>query len=430
MKTKVGRFARSVSIIGVGSTPFGNVLEDPEIKNLTERELFAWAAIDAMKDAGIEAKDIDSFYVGSVFSESHASQISTSGMLGRWAGLLEKPGFKHETACTTAISGLRHAACAVASGMQDIVLTCNVDINQSVVKRGYPPHLRELYGFDDLIFDCNALGCDNAYWYPGGEIIMFLEGAYIAYGKKYGYSLKQLKEAMHKIAIMSRRNAVSNPLALASKETYEEEAKKLGFDDVMEYLDSKYNPLVGVVQTLKHTCLINDGASAVIVCPTELAKKLSPHPVEIIGFGMSTSPGYLQAGSPMSFEKEAFGQAFEMAGIKDPYKEIDCISIHDCCAQHYITTTETAGYFKPGEGLSAAFEGRMAPNGDKPVNTSGGRLNMGHPISGAQGEEILEAVYQMRGICGERQMKKRPETAVIHGYGAGFHSAVLVLRAL
>lgn len=432
MKTRIGQFARSVSIIGIGVTPLGNVQASPELKDMTERELFAWACMEAMEDAGLEAKEIDCLYVGHVFSESHSGQISTSGMFSRWIGMNEKPGFRHETACCTAVSGLRHAVLAVASGMHDIVISGCVDINLSNAMVGLPPFHRTPAIFEDVLYDSNALGCDQAYWYPGGEIMAFLEGAYIAYGKKYGYSLDQLIDAISKCAINSRHNAMNNPLALLVNETMEDEAKKFGFDDPMKYLKSKYNPLIGAIQGFKHTTGVADGASALIVCPTELAKKLvKDRPVaEVLGLGMTTSSGYQQAGSPMSFDLESFSQSLTQAGIKDPYKEIDYMGIHDCCAQHYMTVTEAAGYFKPGEGLHAVMEGRIAPDGDKPVNTSGGRLNLGHPIAGAAGYEIAEAVWQMQGKCGLRQMKKPPETVLIHGLGAGFHVASAVLRAI
>ncbi len=431
MKTRIGQFARSVSIVGVGVTPMGNVMKTPEVKDLTERELFAWATLEALEDAGLEAKDIDCMFLGQVFDESHSAQISQSGSMGRWAGLSEIPAFKHETACCTALSGLHHAAVTVASGKHEFVLSANVDINRSNVIRGNPPFMRKKSEFEDVLFDSNALGCDNAYWYPGGEIVAFLEGALISYGKKYGYSLKELNDAMNKISLISRHNAVNNPLALMSSTSFEEDAENAGLSDVYDFLNNaEYNPLIGAVMRASHLTSVIDGAAALIVCPTETAKKLVENPVELIGHGMSTSAGYYQTGSPMSFEIEAFNQAYAMAGITDPYNEIDYMGIHDCCAQHYMTVTETAGYFKPGEGLAAVKEGRIAHDGDKPVNTTGGRLNMGHPIAGAAGIEIAEAINQMRGNCGKRQMKKKPETAVIHGYGAGFHSTAAVLRAV
>ncbi|MDY6852924.1 MAG: thiolase family protein, partial [Thermodesulfobacteriota bacterium] len=70
MITNIGDLKRDVSIIGVGCTPFGNVLETPEIKDLTERELFAWAALEAMEDAGLEAREVVAFYIAHCMPET------------------------------------------------------------------------------------------------------------------------------------------------------------------------------------------------------------------------------------------------------------------------------------------------------------------------------------------------------------------------
>lgn len=62
---KLGKNLRGVSIVGVGSTPFMNTVEDPERKGLTNGELFGYAALDAMKDAGVEPRDVQYFFHGS-----------------------------------------------------------------------------------------------------------------------------------------------------------------------------------------------------------------------------------------------------------------------------------------------------------------------------------------------------------------------------
>lgn len=433
MGSQHGKLARSVSIVGVGLTPVGDVQVNEEIKDFTERELFSWACQEALEDAGLEAKDVDCLYVGETYTETNASQTSVSGMMACWAGMSEKPAFRHETACCTALSGLHHAVNCVASGMYDVVMSGGVEIMQTNVVRGKPPFIRAPGTLEDMLFEANAFGCDQAYWYPGGgELMAFLEGKYLEYGRKYGYSIEQLREAMNMAAIISRENAVNNPLALNAVETYAQEAANFDFDNPSDYLRSDFNPLVGLIQGLRHTASVCDGASALIVCPTEMAKKLKNGvPVaEVTGLGMAATMGYRKCGIPISINTESFKQSLGMAGIKDPYNEIDYMGIHDCSAQNYVMVCEDAGYFKPGEGLSAVTEGRIAHDGDKPVNTGGGRLNLGHPLSGAAGYEIAEALWQMQGKCGKRQMKKPPETVLIHGYGAGMHTASTVLRAV
>ena len=428
MDTYKGHLGRSVSIIGVGYSPLGNVLKSPEVKDMTERELFAWAAIEAMEDAGIEAKDIDAFYVGQTGPAKFANQLAASTGMADWIGMRNKPSISHDEACSTANVGLHLAVMAVASGVYDVVLSGGTAVNQGKFEMGGLPYRRE--EFTDLWFTMNALANDPAYLYPGSGMLTPLDAAGVSYAKKYGVSLEQLTAAMNNAAIIARWNAVHNPKAVLAKETYEEEAKRMGFDNVDAYFNSPYNPLLGALQRLKHTSPVADGASALIVCSTETAKKITKHPIEVIGIGAATAIGHQLVGTPFECEKIAFAKAYEMANIKDPYREVDYMAIHDCSAQHYFTVTEAGGYFKPGEGWKAVLEGRIAHDGDKPVNTTGGRLSCGHPLAGAAGVEIAEAVGQMRGINGPRQMPKIPEVCVIQGYGGGYHVNVSVLRKI
>ena len=63
-RTDPKKFGRSVSIIGVGCTPFMETLNDPDTEGLTEGELFGHAAIMAMKDAGVTPKDVEFYFHG------------------------------------------------------------------------------------------------------------------------------------------------------------------------------------------------------------------------------------------------------------------------------------------------------------------------------------------------------------------------------
>ena len=428
MSKKSGYLGRSVSIIGVGYTPMGNTLKSPEIKDFTERELFSMAAFEAMEDAGIESKDIDAFYVGQVAPGRFANLLAGATAMADWVGMRNKPGISHDEACSTANVGLHLAVMAVASGAYDVVLSGGTNINRSKVELGMPPHMRE--DFTDMWFQMNALCNDSAYLYQGNGVLQPFDAAAVSYAKKYGLSMDKITEVMNRVAVISRRNAVNNPKGLFANETLEDEAARMGFSDVNAYLNSEHNPFFGTLQRLKHTSPASDGASALIVCPTEMAKQFRKRPIEVIGFAQTTALGNHLVGTPYACETDVFNRAYAMSGIKDPYNEVNYMAVHDCSAQHYFTVTEAGGYFHPGEGWQAILDNRIAHDGDKPVNTSGGRLNLGHPLSGAIGIEIAEAVAQMRGEAGPRQMRKQPEVSVVHGYGGGYHINVSVLRAL
>jgi acetyl-CoA C-acetyltransferase len=92
-----------------------------------------------------------------------------------------------------------------------------------------------------------------------------------------------------------------------------------------------------------------------------------------------------------------------------------------------ICMAETIGYLEPGTGLKAAEEGRLRFDGDRPMSTHGGRHAFGHAWAASAGADTYEAVKQLRGQAGERQIPNRPEIAVVatHGYAMISHTVVL-----
>lgn len=424
MIARLGELKRSVSIIGVGCTPFGYVMETPEIKDLTERELFAWASLEAMEAAGIESKQIDAFFIAHCMPETLSHQIGVYGMVADWIGMRNKPGFHHEAACASTNVGLRHAVTMVASGVHDVVLSGGVEISSSRPMEGKPAHMREPMDQGELWYRIDY-GADQAYWYPTGKSGGVDEFC-VAYAKKHGLTLQQMHDTMAHSAINNRYNGIRNPLATFAKKDFTEEAKGRGFDDPMDYMQSKFNAKIGLLYRPFFGAITADGASALIVCPTEMAKKLTDDYVEVIGFGSAAACGYH---SMDAVTEEAFAQAYAMAGIKDPYTEVDYMHVHDCniCAQ--FVDSEIGGYFHQGEAWRAIQEGRTRFDGDKPLSTSGGRNSMGHAFAASGGAEIAEAVWQMLGKAGSRQVNPAPEISVVHNFGHGINANVTVLRA-
>ena len=189
MSINNGHFSRSVSIIGCGYTPLGDVLKTPEMLGMTERELFTWAAIEAMEDANIEAKDIDAFYFGQVGPSLFANQCASSGGIGEWIGMRGKPSISHDEACSTFNMGLQLAVQAVASGVYDVVLAGTSNAAQSHFPLGYPPHLREKN--PDFMFELESLVDDAAYCLPGNNMFSILDGGAVSYAQKYNVSFEE-----------------------------------------------------------------------------------------------------------------------------------------------------------------------------------------------------------------------------------------------
>ena len=148
-----GKGLRGVSIIGVGATPIGDIRQTPEIKDFTERELFAMASMNAMEDAGVTAKDLDAFFLGISGANYDAKIKSAAPQFGGWIGMRGKPSVFHDEGCASACFGLEMAVNAVASGRYDCVLSAAVNINTCVPKGNHLPFLRGEMSNDDL---CNT----------------------------------------------------------------------------------------------------------------------------------------------------------------------------------------------------------------------------------------------------------------------------------
>lgn len=125
---KLGPYSRSVSIVGVGATPFMNTNEDPELLGLTEGDCFGYAALAAMEDAGVEPRDVQYFYHGSANPKFFNDAVTPNMQVAEWFGMRGRGSTHHSEACCTGYVALEQAVMAVASGAYDVVLTGGVDM--------------------------------------------------------------------------------------------------------------------------------------------------------------------------------------------------------------------------------------------------------------------------------------------------------------
>jgi acetyl-CoA C-acetyltransferase len=426
----MGKWTRGVSIIGAAYTPFGNVLETPEIKGMTYRELLSWAALDAMESAGITPKDVDSLLVGHYQTETVKTE-SIHAVASEWLGLKKKPAVHYETACASGASGVRLAGSLIASGIDDIVVIVAAEILNSVIDEELleyrkQPAARLPIDLNDQ-FDFVSNGFDQAYFQPFAFDLLGGLSAFpiLAYSQKYDLTVDQVDEAQSAAAISLRRNAARNPKAW-HREEFADIAKKEGFSNVMDYMKSSNNPFVSWPVRALHLYSVADGAAALVLCPAEDAKKYTKTPVDVIGVGHAAGLTYYADPLNLPTEMSAFEQAYKMADLNP--KDIEYLGLHDCMIHQHITESEMAGYFGPGEAWRAILEGQTAFDGDKPINTHGGCPSMGNSYDGSGIAEIGEAVLQMRGECGERQMARPPKVAVCEALGSGPTFGVTVLR--
>lgn len=222
------------------------------------------------------------------------------------------------------------------------------------------------------------------------------------------------REQLGEVALAARQWAQLNP-----------EAFKRDPLTMADYLGSR---LVSDPLSVLDCCLVTDGAAAVVMTRSDRARDLAGRPVYVLGAASETShreiawmPVLTTTGAARSGAR-----AFAQAGITAA--DVSVAQLYDAFTINTILFLEDLGFCPKGEGGRFVEGGRIAPGGALPVNTNGGGLSCVHPgMNGLFG--IVEAVRQLRGDCGARQVKGA-EIAVAHGNGGVLSSqATVVLGA-
>jgi acetyl-CoA acetyltransferase len=164
----------------------------------------------------------------------------------------------------------------------------------------------------------------------------------------------------------------------------------------------------------------------VVLTRAERARDLPKPPVWVLGTGECSSHVYVSQMPDYArwdAARVAAGLAFEMAGVT--HADIDVAEFYDAFTIVPVMGLEAAGFCEPGEGGAFVSGGRTAPGGPFPMNTNGGGLSYTH--TGMYGMfTLVEAVRQLRGECGRRQVAGA-KTAICHGLGGMFSASATLI---
>ena len=215
---------------------------------------------------------------------------------------------------------------------------------------------------------------------------------------QYGTTSEQLAQ----IAVSFREWASMNPNAFKQE--------PLTIDDVLA------SPLVAEPLHKLDCCLVTDGAGALVVTSAERARDLAKPAAYVLGAGTAHSHGMSVSQMP-DVTTTAYSvcgpQAMNMAGIS--HDDVDVVELYDSFTITAMMTLEDLGFCAKGEGGDFVADGRLGPGGALPTNTNGGGLSYTHP--GMYGMFVLvEAVRQLRGECGDRQVSD-VDIALANGCG-------------
>ncbi len=369
-------FKDKVAIIGMGCTKFGENWD----KSLDD--MIVEATYEAYEDAGIEPDVIEAGWIGTVYSAYSGTLMSDPLKLDG------RPITRVENQCASPLDALRNACFAVASGMYKVVLVVGAEKLKDTGFSGTPLHE----------FSTN-FGITAATWSAPASFAL----PAMRYFEKYGAT----KEHLAKIAVKNHRNGARRPKAHFQREVTMEQVMNA--------------PIIAWPLGLFDCCPTTDGVAAAIICRKELAKNFRKDYVNIRAMGLALDaglhifrPNFDYLGWPATVN--AARMAYDIAGIKEPFKEIDLAEVHDCFTMTELLTYEDLGFCPRGEAKDYIDSGVFSAEGELPVNIDGGLKSFGHPI-GASGLRMVYEIYkQLQGKAGANQLKN-PEVGLAHNIG-------------
>lgn len=412
---------RDVYMVAGGITKFVKKRPDASFQLLC-KEAFDYA----LSDAKLKKDQIDGSVV-SYFSDHFTRQTMAGIMVHDSLGLCPKPSKRIEGGGATGGLCFQSAYEAVASGRMNTSLAIGFETMSRV----------NTWKGNEFI----AYASDMNFDYPLGG---FYTAYYAMMVNRHMHEFGTTVEQMAKVSIKNHGNAMHNPFAQAPM--------KLTVKQVRE------SPMVAYPITILDICTMSDGAACAILCDEKTAFDICDKPVKISGVGTGTDAmrtsdrrygelpllphedandyKHIKYPGVHSFRagRIAAIEAYKMAEIDNPLKQIDAIELHDAFTSSEIQTYEDLGICKYGEGGKYVDKGYADIGGKVAVNPSGGLLACGHPI-GATG--LMQAVFgfwQVQGTIrkhfGNSKLQiKNAKRSVIHSHaGTGSYVSVSVLE--
>jgi acetyl-CoA C-acetyltransferase len=392
---------RDVAVIGVGMIPFGRRDQD------TLLDMLSYASMKALDDAGLGDKGVDALYVGNMGAGILQHQSSVASALVDRLSLLPAAAEAIENGPASGGSAVKNGVLAVASGYYDVVLVAGGE------------KMREVTGWKAT--DFVATMTHPQVEYPYGVTLPGMAGMFTKlYMEKYGLTREMLVEVAIKNQEMGARNPYAHVEMMITKEGI--------FDSPHSVVN---NPPAAEPLHLYDACPVSDGAAALVLCPLEMAAKLTKNvPVLVAGFGQATDTHTLQERDDPTDLKAvtlAAQQAFERAKLKP--SDIDVAELHDAFTVLEIAESEHVGFFKKGEGGKAVLAGKTRFGGKLPINVSGGLKARGHPVGATGVAQVVDIVWQLRHELPEdRQVKNAQNGLTVNFGGFGNNVVCFILR--
>ena len=368
------------AIVGAAESDLGKVAEE-----MSPIDLMAQGTQRALADCGIALKDVDGLFCAT-------AQVRLSAL-----ALAEYLGIKPAFIDSTIVGGssfeyhVAHAVAALALGLCNVAVVAYGSTQRSIGRR--QASMREI----------------NPYETPFRPFMP--SSAYALAASRHMHQYGTTREQLAAVAVAAREWALLNPVAWEKKPL-----------TIQEVLNAR---MVSYPFTVRDICLVTDGGGAIVLTSAERARSFKKPPAYVLGCGQSITHNAISSMPDLTVTGAVASgkEAFAMAKLGPA--DVDAVELYDAFTLNTMLFLEDLGFCKKGEGGAFVSDGRIGPKGSLPVNTNGGGLSYCHP--GMYGLFILiEAVRQLRGECGARQVKDC-EVAIAHGNGGVLSSQSTVI---
>ena len=360
---------REAYVVGAAQSHFGTFPDE------SYRSLFSSAfegAVDSI-DGDFDRTEVDEAYVG------------TLGVGGRQLGLPGPAVTEHvgldgasctrvENACAASGVALRQALMSIRAGVADIAVASGVEI------------MTDMSGEQTRYW----LGVSGETEWERMAGTTFA-GVYAQMASAHMDEYGTTREHLSRVAAKNHGNGAKNPYA------------HLGFECSLE--DAMGGTTVADPLNLYDCCPTSDGASVAILASREVAEELTDTPVQLTGSGQASGTVGLFnrptiTGIPAT--ETAAEQAYQEADVGP--EDIDFAEVHDCFSIAELMAYEDLGFCQKGDAGPYIASGATEPDGERPVNLSGGLKSKGHPIGATGVGQTVEVFKQLRGEAGGRQV--------------------------
>ena len=366
-----------------------------------------WAelAAEALADAGIDAREVDGICCGGdVFESSRFVPATIAEHCGWSLNFAERV----DLGGASAVGAVWRAAAAIEAGMCEVVVCALVAEPVPPDPHPSPPDPGYVWGASS-----NAWGSPQAeFEIPYGNVGQ--NCGYAMYAQRYHELYGWDERSRAKIAADQRTSACANPDAIFH-------GTPLTPEDVLA------SPMISEPLRMLEIVMPVAGGAAVVVASADRSRRTRHRPVAIAGFGEhlthktpTFAPDMLT--TPVA---AASSRAFAMAGLRPD--AIDMVQLYDCYTITVLLSIEDSGFCGKGEGMAFVRDHDLSYRGDFPCNTHGGQLGFGQAGLAGGMSQVVEAVRQIQGRAGERQVASH-DTAYVSGTGGVMsEQAALVL---